>query len=542
MAVLFYQTNRAKDGFLQLSNSVKTSSTVYQYPIATWACSNVVEVVNKNGKFTYTTKEYTDPLIGPFGPKFYKIYDEEEDGTPANFTTYNAGIPNIYGAFAPNSVYVKESDAVLKDFKPSRFPTDVSSTYPNAMRLGPFTGTFAAGTWVFKNDYIRTDKGAALTFNTSLEIYKGSAANGSNAVNINVSTFNSATIKSANHSITRSYTTYSPTASVTPVVTTISQAANSLELNNEYIFLVPRFNIATAYNGTFNISQIVRSSKVAGLSAYVTAPDLTFKLRTSSIKSQTTTLERVIDQKSLASNLQKLSPDTIVTLFKLDATNRGAGIMYFHAGTNELTNDVIWQGQTYIRYPIEAEGFEWTGSGTLPRPVIRAANFGGILSAIAMQHNDLVGATLYRKRTFVKYLDSANFPKTNPLADPNVHFPDEIWTIDRKSKENRTMMEFELVAGFDVTGIKLPRRQCIQNSCSWRYRSYDSTSGNFNYDNVVGCPYTGTVYFDANDNPTTADKDVCGKRLRSCELRFNPGGDATVSIPYGGFPGVGLIR
>lgn len=42
-------------------------------------------------------------------------------------------------------------------------------------------------------------------------------------------------------------------------------------------------------------------------------------------------------------------------------------------------------------------------------------------------------------------------------------------------------------------------------------------------------------YFDENDTPvTSADHDVCGKRLTSCQLRFGSKG----YLPFGGFPGL----
>ena len=72
-------------------------------------------------------------------------------------------------------------------------------------------------------------------------------------------------------------------------------------------------------------------------------------------------------------------------------------------------------------------------------------------------------------------------------------------------------------------GIKLPAREIIQNTCLWKYKGGE-------------CGYTGTNYFDTNDQTTTAAKDICGKRLNSCEIRFG----STATLPYGGFPGVGL--
>lgn len=230
------------------------------------------------------------------------------------------------------------------------------------------------------------------------------------------------------------------------------------------------------------------------------------------------------------SEIQKLAPSAIVDLFVLDLSGGGFiknNIYYFHSGTNSLNGDIVWQGITYTRYPIEATGFERSGKGTLPRPTIKAANITGALSELARVNEDFIGGKLIRKRTFVKYLDAVNFPgSTNPSADPTAHFPDEIWIIDRKSAENAVYVEFELAASFDVAGVLLPRRQCIQNTCTWKYRGPE-------------CGYTGGAVAKIDDTPTSnLSEDVCGKRLSSCKLRFGNNSE----LPFGAFPAVGLIQ
>lgn len=236
-------------------------------------------------------------------------------------------------------------------------------------------------------------------------------------------------------------------------------------------------------------------------------------------------------------DLQLPAPTSLIELYVLDATNIGGSLIRFHAGINGLDNNIVWQGNNYTKYPIIAEGFERSGQGTLPRPTVKVANITGIISALAKELQDLLGAKVYRKRTFFKYLDTANFPLgrnpvtdpdgLTPTADPDAAFPDEIWNIDRKSAEGPIMVEFELAAAFDVSGVLLPRRQCIQNLCTWRYRGAE-------------CGYAGGPVADQNDLATSDTlKDKCGKRLSSCKLRFN---QEVESLPYGGFPGVGLFR
>lgn len=199
----------------------------------------------------------------------------------------------------------------------------------------------------------------------------------------------------------------------------------------------------------------------------------------------------------------------------------------FHAGVNELGNDVVWQTNTYTRMPLQASGFEWRSSGTLPRPRVQVANVNGLIGGLARENNDLVGSVLTRRRTFVRYLDAANFPGgVNPSEDQAAALPSEIYMVARKTAENPVLVEFELAAAMDVHGVKLPRRQVVQNVCPWLYRGTE-------------CGYSGGPVALANDQPTSdADLDRCGKRLASCKLRFGEHGE----LPFGGFPSAGLLR
>ena len=229
---------------------------------------------------------------------------------------------------------------------------------------------------------------------------------------------------------------------------------------------------------------------------------------------------------SIRADIQALAAGTLVELFEINLNTIGINEQYyFHNGVNEELNNVLWQGKLYTRFPIEVSGFEFTGSGQQPRPLLRIANIDGLLGAIATANEDLIGVKFIRRRTFLKYLDAANFSGGNPSADPNVFLPDEVYFIDRKSDTNQIFLEFELASVFDLEGIQLPRRQCIQNVCTWVYRSAE-------------CGYAGPPVADKNDVGTLdPTKDRCGKRLKSCKLRFG-----NASLPYGGVISIGLIK
>ena len=223
---------------------------------------------------------------------------------------------------------------------------------------------------------------------------------------------------------------------------------------------------------------------------------------------------------TLKADIQTLEPGAIVELFELDATLLGGDINYFHAGTNDLISSVIWQGKTYQPFPVSSRGFDKNSKGAIPRPTLSVANVNGLVGSLILQYNDLIGAKITRRRTLARYLDDGEEP------DPTEAFPDDIYFVNRKISENKILVEFELAAAWDVSNVKLPLRQVVQNACPWKYRSTE-------------CSYTAAVYFKFDDTPTAVEEeDQCGKRIASCKVRF---GDTAV-LPFGGFPGVGLIR
>lgn len=254
---------------------------------------------------------------------------------------------------------------------------------------------------------------------------------------------------------------------------------------------------------------------------------------------------------SIGSEIQKLNPEALIELFELDTTNQPNGeVFYFHAGTNQLGAAVRWNNRDYVPMPIEATGFEWKSSGTIPRPKIRVANVQGYMGRAVREMNDLIGARVTRIRTFAKYLDPENFPNGNPLADTTAEFARDVFFVNQKTTETKFQVEFELAAMLDVQGLKLPRRLIISNVCPWSYRGAE-------------CGYTGGPVADTNDLPTSdASKDACGKRLSSCKLRYPEVVNVTVpdfptyengmgwlvsqpdnlGLPFGGFPGAALVR
>jgi len=210
--------------------------------------------------------------------------------------------------------------------------------------------------------------------------------------------------------------------------------------------------------------------------------------------------------------LFKMQPDAMLEFFEIDFSHlqsdfsflekkykvsfsaNGDPVYRFTSNING-SNPIRWQNKPYQPLPIDCQGFEVPSDGRLPRPKLRIANPSGLLSSIVAVNHDFHGCKVTRKRTFVKFLDDANFPKNqtqyrgvdgemhdvtrninseggNPFgsADPEAHLPDEIYYIYRKTVESRDGLEFELTSILEVDDVAFPGRQMLADHCSFRYR------------------------------------------------------------------------
>jgi lambda family phage minor tail protein L len=224
---------------------------------------------------------------------------------------------------------------------------------------------------------------------------------------------------------------------------------------------------------------------------------------------------------------QHLATDVVIQLFTLDLTvlNTGYGVYSFTPGT--LNGEVIsYQGVGYTPIPIQATGFELTSQGAQPRPKLTISNIGGFAASLVIGASDLLGANLYRLRTFQRFLDG------QPDADPDAHWPQDQYVVDRKSAQNKTTIEFELATQMDAKNLKIPGILALANNCQQRYRGWVPATESFSYAKAT-CPYTGGSYYNLQDaSQSDPSQDSCGKRLSSCRLRFGSNG----TLPFVGFP------
>ena len=227
----------------------------------------------------------------------------------------------------------------------------------------------------------------------------------------------------------------------------------------------------------------------------------------------------------ISEEIQKLDPSAVIELFELKLTPEVNGVtetttFYYHAGTNELKSDIVFNSVTYAAAPVEVKGFNKTTKGTLPRPTFTVANANNAITNLIALYNPL-NAEVKRIQTCKKFLDAVNFSGgTNATADPTAIFQtDDIWYIDRVAAETPESVSFELTGKINLQNLRLPRRQIVEH-CPWLYRG-------------TQCGYKGKKFFDTNDKKVSTEaEDRCGHKYSSCLLRFS---GKLNKVPFGGF-------
>ena len=243
---------------------------------------------------------------------------------------------------------------------------------------------------------------------------------------------------------------------------------------------------------------------------------------------------------------QKLYVDGLITLFELDASALGAGILRFHGhiafqdwekiyssigsdgligsdtgligkvfdvGTDKVwQRNIIWQGKTFSAMSIQADGIEMNSTGRASSPTLSMANnidgLQNAVSAYCLQFNDFAGARLTVISTLAKYLDAENFSQGNPTASNEAE--NQLWFIEQKTSENMEQVTFELSNPIDFEGQRIPIRQ-VSSQCHW------CMMGDYRGEE---CGYTGAAMFTEKNEPTDNPAlDKCGGRLSSCKVR-----------------------
>jgi lambda family phage minor tail protein L len=208
---------------------------------------------------------------------------------------------------------------------------------------------------------------------------------------------------------------------------------------------------------------------------------------------------------SLNQENASLTPSTQIQLYEIDFSEIAPTTINFNYNGNQPINNGIfrvyndynlfnitsnpngtikWQNNYYYPFPIAAEGFEYSSAGTLPTPKVSISNLSAdgsnnsFYRYIRMQIQDLgdiIGAKFTRIKTFLKYIDGANFSGNINPYNPNsgvyeIELPRDIYYIDRKTVENRDVIEYQLASVLDVENVVLPARTILSTRCPFQYR------------------------------------------------------------------------
>lgn len=235
---------------------------------------------------------------------------------------------------------------------------------------------------------------------------------------------------------------------------------------------------------------------------------------------------------TLIDNTQSLAVDAIVHLYRIDLSSFGGSVYYVTDSSWEDESFPVFGEVEYTPIDMVWSDMEISGQGQMPTPKITLSNTNSIWQQVINSYGgDILGASVQRIRTFRKFLDDGDEP------DPTAYFGPDWFLVERRVSETPIQIEWELSASFDQEGVTLPKRTVIRDTCTWRYRVYNSDTNDFDYTKAQ-CPYTGTDYFDRSGNSVSISEDRCGRKLTDCELRF---ADDT-SLPFGGFPGAARIQ
>lgn len=240
--------------------------------------------------------------------------------------------------------------------------------------------------------------------------------------------------------------------------------------------------------------------------------------------------------------------------FELEVGSGSNNILYFHAGKNELLQDITWASNTYVALPLMMQGIEYKYDGPSARPSLTIANVESIFKSSSVFKtqmtdgtwgatyddgteisdtdfilDDLVGSKLTRRRTLEKYLTS------NPI----IEFRKDVYIIDRIEERTNMLVSFELSSAFDLETVRIPGRIVVGKYCPWKYQGASTEIANV-ADRRGACVWkktnqiphsTGTaasVYATENDEPLLLKSAVAASTGFTADV--TPGSPGTHGI------------
>ncbi len=207
-------------------------------------------------------------------------------------------------------------------------------------------------------------------------------------------------------------------------------------------------------------------------------------------------------------NLNQTSP--FVELFTLDATALGGSVYRFTNHPSESGGPLSFGGQLYQPLPITSSGWDFTSTGTPPKPTLTVSNVNRTLLADVIGLGDLVGAKVTRIRTYAKYLDAASFTRRN-LLNYSEDLSNAYWT--------KTLLSVTPNVAVGLSGAMTG--DTITDSDTTNYGILAATvPGTY----IPGTPYTYTAWILKDDVPKTT-------RFPGVRLQFGPNNNV-MDVPF----------
>ena len=119
--------------------------------------------------------------------------------------------------------------------------------------------------------------------------------------------------------------------------------------------------------------------------------------------------KQAISSHKITSEIFGAASSEAIELYEIYDVEDEVNEIRFHGGINELRSVVNFGGKEYHYVPYESTGFGARGDGSVARPTMRIINIDGFVSNYARDRNDLIGETIVRNKTFVRFLDAENF-------------------------------------------------------------------------------------------------------------------------------------
>jgi lambda family phage minor tail protein L len=178
-------------------------------------------------------------------------------------------------------------------------------------------------------------------------------------------------------------------------------------------------------------------------------------------------------------------------------------------------DQTVYPDITFYPIAMMLEGMSRDSDGKASRPKVKITKLdptiSAIISGLDRSYKDFVGAGITVNSKFA----------TDDLETSDKIYNYDFYYISQKITENRFFIEFDLMTPFDIEHIKYPKRVVSKGTCIWEYKDPDTCGW---------VPISGK-YYDYSDYIALPETDRCGKRLKSCSLRFG-----TSPLRFGGFP------